>query len=327
VPLPINQIVRGDALTVLRSWPAESVQCVVTSPPYWGLRDYGVPGQLGLERRPTEYIDRLVEILREVRRVLREDGTLWLNMGDCYQDKQLQGMPWGVAFSLQVDGWVLRQDNIWEKSNPMPESIRDRTTRVHEYIFHFSKSARYFYDQDATKEPASPLTGLRISQSTLARQQGGQKQDLYQQGAPGQNRPDRKPIDILKSVAKKANVGPKAEQVDMDDPVGRPRSNPSFSAAVAGPTIDRNKRSVWKIPIQPVSDAHFATFPEALVQPCIAAGTKEGDVVLDPFMGSGTVALVALKMGRRFVGVELNPDYIKIAEDRIAPELAQGRLL
>ena len=290
----------GDCVSTLQTLPANSVQCCVTSPPYYGLRDYGHAGQIGLEDTPEAYIAKMVEVFREVKRVLRDDGTLWLNIGDSYagsgpsgasyqsattkrraagngmegsfrisktlakrgltyankkpvapagfKSKDLMGIPWMLAFALRADGWYLRQDIIWHKPNPMPESVTDRCTKAHEYVFLLSKSARYFYDAEAAKECA----------------------------------------------------------VDGDG--------------------NRNRRSVWAITTKPFKGAHFAVMPEALVEPCILAGSKPGDTVLDPFTGSGTVAVVSLREGRNFVGCELNSDYVTIAENRIAKATRQQHL-
>lgn len=298
------KILTGDAQTTLARFHTESVHCVVTSPPYWGLRDYGVAGQIGREPTPEEYVEKLVRVFREVRRVLSADGTLWLNMGDCYGSgtrtprncsktavhgywsnpainkrisapaKQLVGIPWRVAFALQADGWWLRSDIIWHKPNPMPESVRDRPTRAHEYIFLLAKSQRYYYDAEAIAEPIVCGDHARNTNPEYVMQ------------APGQR--------LQSGFTRRRQAG--------------------------GYTTDketRNRRSVWTITTQPYPEAHFATFPKELVEPCILAGCPEGGLVLDPFCGSGTVGVVALRHGRRFLGIELNPDYVKLAERRI----------
>jgi site-specific DNA-methyltransferase (adenine-specific) len=290
-------ILVGDVRQRLSDIVDGSVQCCVTSPPYWGLRDYGNGGQIGLEQTPDEYVAELVEVFREVRRVLRDDGVLWLNLGDTYasstksggrndtekmygaesqqlsnhlkittkhglKPKDLVGIPWRVALALQADGWYLRQDIIWAKPNPMPESVKDRCTKAHEYIFLLSKNPHYYFDADAIKEPA-----------------------VY----AGDNRGARK-----------------------DSRRGTTMNN------MSGTTGEfKNKRSVWTINTKPFRGAHFAVMPEALVEPCILASSRPNDLVLDPFTGSGTVAVVALKHGRNFVGVELNPEYAEIAKNRI----------
>lgn len=305
-------VLEGEALEVLARMPAESVHCAVTSPPYWQLRDYGVEGQLGLEATPEAFVRRLVAILREVRRVLRFDGTLWLNLGDTYiggrnggigasaltshrnhnatraaqealggtkhrhapglKAKDLVGIPWLVAFALRADGWWLRADIVWDKPSPLPESVRDRPTKSHEYVFLLSKSETYYYDQDAVREPVSG-------------------------GAHSRGR----------------GVHPKARAADRVRPSApKARANSSFAGAVNELVETRNLRSVWRVAQEPVKEAHFATFPRGLVRPCILAGCPSGGLVLDPFAGRCTTGMVALAEGRRFVGVELNPEYAQM---------------
>jgi DNA modification methylase len=292
------RILVGDVLDRLADVPDGSVQCVVTSPPYWGLRDYGADGQLGLEATPDEYVANMVAVFREVRRVLADDGVLWLNLGDSYagggnggggsfdserpgwskhgpnkqhglKPKDLVGIPWRVAFALQADGWWLRQDIIWHKPNPMPESVTDRCTKSHEYVFMLTKSAKYYFDHEAIKEPAQTPPSTRDKHG-----------EGYQADYPKGDR---------------------------------------FSAGerVWGADGKRNKRSVWTIPTRPFRGAHFAVMPEALVEPCVLASSRPADTVFDPFTGSGTVAVVALRHGRNFVGTELNPEYATIAQNRI----------
>jgi DNA modification methylase len=272
------RILLGDNRETLREIPDGTVQTVVTSPPYYGLRDYGHDGQIGLEETPEAYVSALVEVFREVRRVLRDDGTLWLNLGDSYgSGKQLVGIPWRVAFALQADGWYLRQDIIWHKPNPMPESVTDRCTKAHEYVFLLSKSARYFYDAEAVKE-----------------------------GGAGR-------LDLGRMTRPEARLG------------GGKWSNDCGLRAEPG----RNRRSVWTVATQPYSGAHFATFPPKLIEPCILAGSKPGDTVLDPFGGSGTTAAVALEHGREAILCELSPAYAELIPDRInsiTDALTQGRL-
>jgi DNA modification methylase len=291
------RILVGDVRTRLAAVNDGSVRCVVTSPPYWGLRDYGRDGQIGLEQTPEEFVAELVAVFREVRRVLADDGTVWVNLGDSYarqsgsekmqsfgdsgeigkyktgsnrppnglKQKDLVGIPWRVAFALQADGWYLRQDIIWSKPNPMPESVTDRCTKAHEYVFLLTKSPRYYYDKDAVSEEYADATVKR-------------GKSIRQVSADG-------------TVTTRGN----GEPVE-----GR-----------------RNRRSVWTVATKPFRGAHFAVMPEALVEPCVLAGSAEGDLVLDPFAGSGTVGVVALRHGRNFVGVELNADYAKVAQDRI----------
>ncbi len=301
-------ILSGCALAVLPTLAAGSVRCCVTSPPYWGLRDYGVPGQFGLEASPDLYVERAVAIFREVRRVLANDGTLWLNLGDSYgannhgagvtgssdggvrrgyssrsspkngagiKPKDLVGIPWRVAFALQADGWYLRSDIIWHKPNPMPESVTDRPTKAHEYLFLLSKSERYYYNAEAINEPG---TGR----------------------PPGNVAPHK----YAEAYAK------------ADDE--RHRTAAGLERARLGYTT-RNARTVWTIASQPYAGAHFATFPEELPRRCILAGSAPGDTVLDPFLGSGTTAAVAVGHGREAIGIEINPTYRGLALARIGP--------
>lgn len=288
----------GHVLDVLAALEPESVQTCVTSPPYWGLRDYGDGGQdwpavsyspmpglppldisaqtgpLGLEADPWAFVGHLVEVFRGVRRVLRDDGTLWLNLGDSFQDKQLQGIPWRVAYALQADGWYLRSDIIWHKPNPMPESITDRPTKAHEYLFLLTKSARYFYDADAIRQPAVTF-GDSI------------------------DRPD------TTGAAKRAALG----QMARTTPVGR-----KCGVHASG---GRNARSVWTITTRPYSAAHFATFPPDLPERCIKAGSRPGDLVLDPFSGAGTTGMVARRLQRSYIGAEQSEEYAEMSRRRI----------
>jgi DNA modification methylase len=312
-----DEIIQGDCLEVLKILPSESVDCCITSPPYWGLRDYGVDGQFGLEKTPEEYVAKMVEVFREVKRVLKKEGTCWLNLGDSYasnggiqqpdrdnsggfsgssgnrtqpyskakgnfikpqsirgniKPKDLVGIPWRVAFALQADGWYLRQDIIWHKPNPMPESVTDRCTKAHEYIFLLAKSQKYYFDNEAIKEKSvgeEPISRMKIH--------NGLKQAKLQS---------------LKSTT----LGTPANEF-------------------------RNKRSIWTITTKPFKEAHFATFPEDLITPMVKAGCPENGIVLDPFIGSGTTAVVARKFGRKCLGIELNPAYIKIAEKRLSQSM------
>jgi DNA modification methylase len=299
----------GDCRDLLKAMPDESVQCCVTSPPYWGLRDYGHAGQIGQEATPDAFVQAMVEVFREVRRVLKKDGTCWINIGDTYnaynanrgastgisdgtagrdhpthkqglmtgavKNKCLLMIPARVAIALEADGWYLRQDIIWAKPNPMPESVTDRCTKSHEYIFLLTKSDRYYYDQEAIQESASDNA---VS-------------------AARRNRAD------LSTVGTKAIQG-----------TGYGQSGKGKNAEHKGET--RNKRSVWNVALKPYSGAHFATYPPDLIKPCIMAGTKPGDVVLDPFGGSGTTGQVALELGRSAILLELNADYAKIIHQR-----------
>lgn len=304
------KILLGDCTESLKTIDDGVIQTCVTSPPYFGLRDYGVEGQIGLEEKPLDYVNKLTEVFREVKRVLREDGTVWLNIGDSYsaacsgnksagvvgglKPKDLIGIPWRVAFALQADGWYLRQDIIWHKTNPMPESVKDRCTKSHEYIFLLSKSPRYYYDQEAILEPCSPNTHARLSQNVQA-----------QVGSARANG-GRKTNGNMKAVGRKYDPG-----------VIRNKNNPSFDAAMSIMPQKRNKRSVWTVSTKPYKGAHFATFPVDLIEPCVLAGSKSGDLVLDPFAGSGTVGQAALKHGRRSILCELNMEYIPLMYKRL----------
>lgn len=300
-------IYTGNCLDILPTLPAQSVHCVVTSPPYWGLRDYGHADQLGMEATPAEYVAHMVQVFREVWRVLRDDGTLWLNLGDSYANntsagdkifgnaefnanrpsrsatktaaraipdglkpKNLVGIPWRVAFALQDDDWILRQDIIWHKPNPMPESVQDRCTKAHEYVFLLTKQPRYYYDAEAVKEENSPTSKM-----------GG----------------------VYANDSKQTQCGNGHSGIAAEGKIN----------IWAG----RNRRSVWTVTTSPYKGAHFATMPPKLVEPCVLAGCPVGGVVLDPFAGSGTTGAVAVGHGRNFVGIELNPAYVALAEERI----------
>jgi len=280
-----NVVLYGDCLARLKEVQESSIQTCVTSPPYFGLRDYGIEGQIGMEATPDEYIAKLVDVFRAVRRVLRDDGTLWVNLGDSYANKKhagckpkdLIGIPWAVAFALRADGWYLRSDIVWNKPNPMPESVDDRPSRSHEYIFLLSKSKSYSYDADAIREPCSEESVKNF----LGRGVFDNKTDH------GASRPD-----LAKNRAQYMPEG-----------------------------FMRNKRTVWTINPKPLSNAHFATFPPELPTTCIKAGSKVGDLVLDPFAGSGTTLAAAIDLDRDFVGIELNEAYRPLIEDRINPAL------
>ena len=328
----MNKVYFGDCRETMRDLKAQSVrvQCCVTSPPYFGLRDYGHPGQIGLEKTPAEYVAALVEVFEGVRDLLADDGVIWVNLGDSYasggrstyrsgasenkgQDvqndmprpvdapgikpKDLLGIPWMVAFALRGAGWYLRQDIIWHKPNPMPESVTDRCTKAHEYLFLLTKNERYFWDADAMQERAVGQT----------------LHDLTGQGyaAPGQtpNAGNRSRRDRFKrDDSKHAEVIP-------GQAVGTHRPDRDESEYDTGM---RNRRSVWTVPTQPYAGAHFAVFPAALIEPCVLAGSRPGDVVLDPFMGSGTTAQVAQALGRQWIGCELNTEYAPLQQARTA---------
>lgn len=266
-----NVIIQGNISDKLQYLDESSVQCVVTSPPYYGLRNYNIKGQFGLEDTPKDYVNNLIKVFRQVKRVLKDNGTLWLNLGDSYtSSKQLIGIPWQVAFALQAEGWYLRQDIIWHKPNPMPESVKDRCAKAHEYIFLLTKSAKYYYDTDAIKTPLKNSSIVRLNQNIEAQK--------------GSNTPSK-----ANGYMKAVKCGSKA-----------------------------HRKSVWKITTKPYKGAHFAAFPPELPELCIKAGSREGDIVLDPFFGSGTTGWVAQKLGRKWIGIELNPEYIKMAEERLS---------
>ena len=348
-------ILEGDCVEQLRTLPDESVQCVVTSPPYYGLRDYKITGQIGLEPSPDEYVKKLVACFQEVRRVLKSDGTVWLNLGDSYncsvkggnpsdsqhnkqqsnrgseelvrskrigqgsgrwgmgnncvpglKPKDLIGIPWRVAFALQADVWWLRSDIIWNKPNPMPESVTDRPTRAHEYIFLMTKSAKYFYDYEAIKETPSPEFIQQI-----------------EEGYNGQAVKDYLGMGVQDASKTKARII-NGYRNRIDKQRGHSRRHAGFNDKWDALTpaeqalCGRNKRSVWTVAPANFRGAHFATFPIELIKPCLLAGSKANDVVLDPFGGSGTTAFAALELGRKAVTIELNPDYVKLIKQRCA---------
>ena len=396
--MPTCDIRVGDALEVLRTMPSESVQCCVTSPPYWGLRDYGVKGQMGLEPTPEAFVAGMVAVFEEVRRVLKRDGTCWVNMGDSYastgghsdthcndrrgarnianrpehsfrelrvgaggglKSKDLVGMPWRLAFGLQSAGWFLRCDIIWHKPNPMPESVKDRPTKAHEYIFLLSKNERYYYDQAAIREACSTNSHPRRSQKTPAGWAAGVEDHSVISWATAENQGrSRLPGSYNGSDFRKGKKGAIHKNVGQGDRSAKKmmaldnsgehhgqnarrsqegsfcndkarrtrklapansgiRNNESFEEAMAGMVEVRNKRSVWSVPTAPYREAHFATFPPDLIKPCILAGTRAGDVVLDPFGGSGTTGQVALELGRSAIMIELNPKYVEMARRRL----------
>lgn len=307
----MNIIEFGDCRNTMRMWKALGIkaQMCVTSPPYFGLRDYKVDGQIGLEHTPEEYIAAMVEVFRCVRDVLADDGTLWLNIGDSYagsgkgpagnlgkthnerdmtltrssgnipegcKPKDIIGIPWMLAFALRADGWFLRQDIIWHKPNPMPESVKDRCTKAHEYIFLLSKSERYFYDSEAIKEPA---VGGQTGKAASFKRDGSKREQTIPNQGYGTHRPDREDVHYNGEL--------------------------------------RNRRSVWTVATRPYKGAHFATFPPTLIEPCVLAGSRPGDIVLDPFMGSGTTATVAIQHARQYLGCELNPEYGPLQQERL----------
>lgn len=356
-------VLNGDALDQLKKVETESVQCCVTSPPYFGLRDYGNTGQIGLEKTPDEYVAKMVAVSREVRRVLKNDGTLWLNLGDSYagsgkggnpeagkqatnhgsqsigvlygktgdtareaavtnvsrltfpeigiKAKDLVGIPWMVAFALRADGWWLRQDIIWSKANCIPESVTDRCTKSHEYLFMLTKQAKYYYDAEAIKEPCIyDVDGT----GTAARKARAEGNKLL---------PTEK-VNGLRPGGYKNSVNFEGKNSGREKQRGHSRKPAGFNdrwdamEKVEQCTGMRNKRDVWTIAPANFPDAHFATYPPDLIKPCILAGSKPGDVILDPFAGSGTTGMVALELGRKALLIELNPEYVKLLEKRCA---------
>lgn len=356
--IEINRIYNENCLTGLSQLPDNSIDCCVTSPPYFGLRDYGTVDQIGLEETPELFVQQLVEVFSEVRRVLKPDGTLWLNLGDSYaggggasghttetknmgattsnygsvksggkryglKQKDLIGIPWMVAFALRSAGWYLRQDIIWHKPNPMPESVTDRCTKAHEYIFLMSKSAKYYYDHESIKKSVSAIEN-RPSGVERNRTYGYNSKENNNPGAylkpsswNGSSFDSGKTASALNNGRKSGNKSRKTgEERGCPENTG---SNVCGSVPWEG--MKANKRSVWTVTTKPFREAHFATFPEDLIVDCIKAGCPEGGIVLDPFMGAGTTALVAKKLNRNYVGFELNSDYIKIANDRLLKEI------
>jgi site-specific DNA-methyltransferase (adenine-specific) len=412
------KILQGNCLERLRELPDESVQCCVTSPPYWGLRDYGtgqweggdagcdhrangerrqlphgdgrpvetdsyaqtrtllagvgatfkdvcgkcgatrIDQQLGLEKTPEEYIAKMVEVFREVRRVLRDDATLWLNVGDSYaagggkqvvqtknashgldgmrhktpgfKPKDLVGIPWMLAFALRADGWHLRQDIIWAKPNPMPESVTDRCTKSHEYIFLLSKSAKYYFDHEAIKEPSVTCDPRRPYTSQGAWDMDGRPEDQQHGGEPRSfkgskfNQGKTAEHQLGRASAKPRTAGNKSHKLVTEyegSDSEEHRTAAGLMKIADVPWETRNKRDVWTVATQPYKEAHFATFPPKLIEPCILAGSKPGGIVLDPFAGSGTTGVVALRHKRDFIGIELNPDYITLINKRLLAEI------
>ena len=329
----LNKIYCGDALKTLQALPSESVNCIVTSPPYYGLRNYDNDGQIGLEPTPETYIKRLIDVFIECKRVLKKDGTMWIVIGDSYagsgrgigdinkkgiqqkasfvgefckpyklsgyKNKDLMGIPWALAFALRSGGWYLRQDIIWHKPNPMPESIRDRCTKAHEYIFLLTKSARYYFNHDAMLEPAKYDGRKKMthegSVKYLNNASGISTQNVSKGGR------ERWPNKLRGYVSKEGTIG-SAEQ---------------HHGANIATLPARNRRSVWTVPTRGFKGAHFATFPPDLIRTCIEAGCPPNGIVLDPFMGAGTTAVVAQELGMNYVGIELNSDYIRLAQVRL----------
>lgn len=322
--MELDKIINSECLSHLRTMQDECIDCVVTSPPYYGLRDYGFDGQVGLEDTPEEYVQRLVDIFHEVKRCLKPEGTLWLNLGDSYngnkkcntetkknkrvvsdsfekklwhgaKEKDLIGIPWMVAFALRADGWYLRQDIIWAKPNPMPESVKDRCTKSHEYIFLLTKSPKYYFDYEAIQEEATGYDGRKDTMN-----KGGKKYEgVNQAAARGHERWKFKNLADKGQQPNSMHLRRANGMADEQYPV-------------------RNKRDVWNVCPKPSKEEHYAMYPEELVKYCIEAGCPEGGVVFDPFMGSGTTAAVAKKLDRHYYGTELNSKFYEIASRRVA---------
>jgi DNA modification methylase len=336
------EIIQGDCFKLLQTLPDESVNCCVTSPPYWGLRDYRVKGQIGLEASIEEYVAKIVNVFREVKRILKKDGTCWINLGDSYnspgpnrhdksnivhkgkakkiwsqpstrldkelKSKELCGIPWRIAFALQKDGWYLRQDIIWAKPNPMPESVQDRCTKAHEYLFLLTKSTRYYYDQEAIKEPLKDASIFRLMQNI--------------ENQKGSDRVSGKRNGTMKAVCQKPafgwRQGKRFNEMMAGGGTSYKNGHSGYFDSNGQPLCGSmaNKRSVWTVPTFSFKEAHFATYPPDLIKPCILAGCPVGGTVLDPFAGSGTTGQVALELGRRAILIELNSNYIELINQR-----------
>lgn len=344
-----NKIYNEDCLQGMKKLPDDCIDCCVTSPPYWALRDYGHKDQIGLETTPEEYVNNIVAIFREVKRVLKPEGTLWLNLGDSYatsgksrtkeqavrkstlkgslttqcqslnqpskivgglKPKDLVGIPWMVAFALRADGWYLRQDIIWNKPNPMPESVTDRCTKSHEYIFLLSKSPKYFFDQDAIRVPVKDQTVRRLIQNI--------EQQTDSDRVPGKTNGKMKAVYPGRKPRKGVDINGGNQASDKGIPLVSMKQKEDGSLLHSSKA---NKKSVWTVTTKPFKEAHFATFPQDLIVNCIKAGTPENGSVLDPFMGAGTTALVSRKLGRNYIGFEVNSEYIEIAQKRLKNEL------
>jgi len=355
--MELNKIYNQECLEGLKLLPDECVDCIVTSPPYFNLRNYKIKGQIGLEKTVDEYTKKIIEVFEECKRVLKKEGTCWINLGDSYwgsgqgygdtkttnknhngsrerekptyyksdiKSKDMIGIPWTIAFALRANGWYLRQDIIWAKPNPMPESVLDRCTKSHEYLFLISKSQRYYFDNESIKtETEWDSTKLKMPDGwdTGA---GGHGSYHREGREKGRTIPVGSSFDKGKTGEMKFTNGHKTKSGNKErkNRPGAPEHNYAHQkGSVPWEGMKANKRSVWTVSTKPFSEAHFATFPEDLIVDCIKAGCPEGGIVLDPFMGAGTTALVARKLNRNFIGFELNPEYIKIAEKRLYTEL------
>lgn len=357
--IEVNKIYNEPCDVTLSRIPDNSINCCITSPPYYGLRDYGHKDQIGLEETPEHYVEKLILVFREVRRVLKNDGTLWLNLGDSYahslrqsgdnfagelarkskgqikegfkplqkgyKEKDLIGIPWMVAFALRSDGWYLRQDIIWSKPNPMPESVTDRCTKAHEYIFLLSKSREYYYDQEAIKQPVTDATIQRLAQQ-IENQKGSDR-------VPGKTNGNMKAVGPVRNprtgIDRKGGNQGSEKGIPAMAINGRGVNGHSGYFDAEGNLIGdgkANKKSVWTVTTKPFKEAHFATFPEALIIDMIKAGCPENGIVYDPFMGAGTTGLVCRKLNRNFIGSEINHLYCEIANRRIQPFLQQKNI-
>lgn len=338
--MEIDVIKQGNSVDVLKTFPDESIDCCITSPPYYGLRDYGMEDQIGLEETPEIYIQRLVDVFHEVKRVLKKDGTLWLNIADSYwgsgsrgydftgkmseasklqsnskgtinlsripklvgntetgiKNKDLIGIPWMLAFALRTDGWYLRQDIIWHKPNPMPESVTDRCTKSHEYIFLLSKNSSYYFDYESIEEAAN-IQNVSDHIKFGGNKYGDNDSEKYAIYSGNEYKPKTKNCKYDGQRPNTMHLNREKGQQDKE-------------------YLVRRKRDVWSVNVQPTKEAHFATFPENLIKPCVLAGCRRGGVILDPFFGSGTTGRVALHLNRHYIGIELNPEYIDIAHNR-----------
>ena len=275
-----NFIINAEVSEALKKLPDNIVQTIITSPPYYDQRDYHTDEQIGNEKSPEQYINRLIEVFDQAKRVLKEDGTLWLNLGDKYIDGNLAGLPWKLALSLKERGWILRSDIIWYKPNAMPSSVKNRPTTDHEYIFLFAKSSKYYYDADSIREP-------HVTFSEKSKMKGG------------------------RNHLGKAGGTPELGKNGGNSNLHKGRWDQAFHPK------GRNKRTVWEVPLSKFRDAHFAVFPEQLIEPCILSGSPEGGIILDPFFGAGTVGLVSINKGRKFIGIDINHQYCEIAAKRI----------
>ncbi len=337
--IELNQVIQGDIRAIALTLPSRFVNCIVTSPPYFGLRDYGHSDQIGLEPTPEAYVETMVGIFRELRRVLRDDGTLWINLGDSYTSgggfdpcrrttsgklmppqgrgpmvaglpaKNLIGIPWRIALALQADGWYLRSDIIWNKPNPMPESVTDRPTKAHEYLFLLAKSKRYYYDYEVIKETSTGRNPGNVNHKYVTEYEASEGEVHRTKAGLLAHSQKRSKSDSFKRNGSKRQLPIPGQGYGTRRP---DREEGEWD------TSTRNRRTVWTVATKPYSGAHFAVFPPDLIEPCILAGCPPGGVVLDPFIGSGTVTQVAINTGRNWLGVEINQEYIELTNNRLS---------